>query len=92
MYNYCTLCPNNLVVTFQDPSYNLQAAMFNSSEWQVTKIEGANAQPATGLALQPFYWLNSPDQINLYYQNAATLDLMLAAADLDTKTNCENSL
>jgi hypothetical protein len=79
MYNQCLLCDNGTLIAFQDESGSVQLADFTFGRWSLTEL-GQEMHPSsgTGLALQPFYRVGEPDQVNLYYQKTG-LNLSLAS-------------
>ncbi|MCJ1267282.1 hypothetical protein MMC22_007167 [Lobaria immixta] len=79
MYNWCRLCVNTTIITFQDENGFVQVGNFTSDGWTLTQL-GQDLEPelGTGLALHPFYRVGLEDQINLYYQKSV-LNMALAS-------------
>ena len=79
MYNQCSQCANTTIIAFQDKDGFIQVGNLTSGGWNLTQL-GSTLNPVagTGLALQPFYLVDSQDQINLFHQKS-NLNMSLAS-------------
>ena len=79
MYNQCGRCANTTIIAFQDENGFVQVGNLTSGGWTLTQLGSAlDPEIGTGLALQPFYYSGSTDQINLYHQTS-NLNMSLAS-------------